>query len=91
MQANILSPLLAQNKPVDWWFAFKFNAATFPGDESKEPDPGIFGGTPKDYQGEFSLSYAVASSASPTLQMGDGYIGGSLNDPLGATFDQLYN
>ncbi|OGS93188.1 MAG: hypothetical protein A2061_01510 [Gallionellales bacterium GWA2_59_43] len=91
MKTGELSPLLAENKPVDWWFAFKFNAATFPGDESQESNPGIFGGAPKDYKGEFCLSYAVASSASPTLQMGDGYIGGSLNDPLGATFDQLYN
>lgn len=91
MKTGALSPLLAEGKPVDWWFAFKFNAATFPGDESKEPNPGIFGGTPKDYKGEFCLSYAVASSASPTLKMGDGYIGGSLDDPLGATFNQIYN
>lgn len=89
-----LSPLLAANQPVEWWFAFKFNAATFQSAESNESNPGIFGGTPKDYtsdKSEFCLSYAVASSVAPTLQMGPGYIGGSLNDPLGATFNQLYN
>ncbi len=25
------SPLLEAGHPVDWWFAFKFNAATYPG------------------------------------------------------------
>lgn len=91
MQNSKLTPLLAENKPADWWFAFKFNSATYHGDESKEPNPGIFGGTPKDYKGEFCLSYAVASSEAPTLQLGPGYIGGSLGDPLGATFNQIYN
>jgi hypothetical protein len=88
---SALSPLLAPGKPVAWWFIFKFNAATFPGQESLEPNPGIFGGTPKDYGGSFCLSYACASSANPSLQMGAGYVGTSLNDPLGATFDQVYH
>lgn len=85
-----LSPLLAAGKPVDWWFVFKFNGATFPGVESQEPDPGIFGGTPVNYGGGFSLSYACASSVNASLQMGTGYLGTSLNDPLGATFSQIY-
>jgi hypothetical protein len=40
MKTGELSPLLAEGKPVDWWFAFKFNAATFPGDEFRESNPG---------------------------------------------------
>jgi hypothetical protein len=89
--ATPLSPLLSAGKPVDWWFVFKFNAATFPGDESKEPTATIFGGTPTNYNGHFSLSYAYASSADSTLRMGTNYIGLSLNDPLGATFEQIYH
>lgn len=86
-----LAPLLAAKTPVDWWFAFKFNSATYPGDESLEPNPGLFGGTPKDYQGEFCLRYALASSAAPALTLGSGYLGTTVNDPLGATFNQIYH
>lgn len=53
---SALSPLVAEKKPVDWWFAFKFNAATFPSDESKEPNPGLFGGQPKSYKTEKGAS-----------------------------------
>ncbi len=88
---NALTPLLANGKPVDWWFAFKFNAATFYGDETKEPKPGIFGGTPLNYNGGFCLNYVCASSSTPALTLGSGYIGTSVNDPLGATFNQIYN
>jgi hypothetical protein len=88
---NSLTPLLAIGQPVDWWFAFKFNAATFRGDETKEPTPAIFGGTPINYGGGFCLSYAYASSANAALQTGAGYIGTSLSDPLGATFGQIYH
>jgi hypothetical protein len=87
---NALSPLLAVGQPVDWWFAFKFNAATFTGDESLEPNPGLFGGTPVDYGGGFCLKYACASSANPSLVAGTTYLGTSVNDPLGATFNQVY-
>lgn len=48
MKTGELSPLLAEGKAVDWWSAFKFNAATFPGDESRESNPGIFVGMPRD-------------------------------------------
>jgi len=87
---NALSPLLAAGSPVNWWFVFKFNGATLPCLESQEPNPGIFGGTPVDYGGGFSLNYACASSANASLQMGAGYLGTSINDPLGATFSQIY-
>jgi len=86
-----LSPLSESNKSVEWWFVFKFNAATYPGDESIEPNPGIFGGTPVKYQGGFSLSYAYASSSDDSLKMGLGCIGTSTNDPVGATFEEVYH
>jgi hypothetical protein len=87
---NTPSPLLSTGKPVDWWFVFKFNGTAFPSNVKKEPNPGIFGGAPMNYGGDFSLSYACASSANASLQMGTGYIGTSLNDPVGATFGQIY-
>ena len=27
---SVPAPLLKEGKPVDWWFAFKFNAKSFP-------------------------------------------------------------
>jgi hypothetical protein len=89
--ATALSPLLANGKPVEWWFAFKFNGAIFPANQTQEPTPTLFGGQPVKYPDAFSLSYAYASSANPALQMGTGYIGTTLNDPLGATFNQVYS
>ena len=88
---NTLSPLLATGQPVEWWFVFKFNGATFPSKESQEPTPTLFGGSPIDYHGGLSLSYACANSASASLKMGTGYIGTSLKDPVAATFNQVYN
>jgi hypothetical protein len=89
--APALTPLAKTGQPVEWWFAFKFNDHTYPGDASKEPNPGIFGGIPGRYKDGFCLSYACASSANPTLQMAAGSIGDSLTDPLGATFNQIYH
>lgn len=83
------SPMDDKNKPVEWMFAFKFNAATFPSDITSLPLNGIFGGKRKDYKG--SLDYVFATSASPTLTKGAGLLGTTTNDPLGATFGQIYN
>jgi Deoxyribonuclease II len=90
MSVTTLSPLLAAGQPVDWWLAFKFNAATYSGIEAQEPNPGLFGGTPVEYGGGFSLSYALASSANSALQLATGYLGTAVTDPLGATFNQIY-
>jgi hypothetical protein len=82
-------PMLAANKPVDWWFAYKFDASSFP---TSATDPGRacpFTGSPR--HDAFSQKYAVASSASPTLSDGPGLIGASTADPLGATFSEIYN
>ena len=29
--ADVATPLLKADTPVDWWFVFKFNAESFPG------------------------------------------------------------
>ena len=91
------TPLAGPGKPVDWLFVFKFNSATYPdqvcnGGDPKEDSPGVFGGTVKPYKkGEHSQQYAFATSKNPTLVRGDGCVGATLNDPLGATFAQVYN
>jgi hypothetical protein len=76
-------------------FAYKFNDASFPGwDNDKYPPygtPGIFGGTFQDYPEGLSQQYVFASSANPTLVKGKGPIGATYDDPLGATFAQVYN
>ena len=93
-----LSPLLSQNEPVDWMFAFKFNAQEMPGTKSTLKKTGIFDakGIPRpkydEKSSKFSRHYIYATSKNPKLQLGKGndVIGGSLNDPLGTTFGQVY-
>jgi hypothetical protein len=88
------TPLAGPGKPVDWLFIFKFNAATFPGCGGGDPkidSPGIFGGTVQDYKTKHSQQYVFATSKNPKLVKGAGCLGATLDDPLGATFGQIYN
>jgi Deoxyribonuclease II len=90
------TPLAGPNQPVDWLFAFKFNTASFEGcnDDGKIPvegTPGIFGGTVQAYPNGHSQQYVFATSANPSLVKGPECLGGTLKDPLGATFGQVYN
>jgi hypothetical protein len=82
------APLLAEGRPVDWWFAFKFNTATFSGCPGTKACP--FGGQPKAYPRGEGEQFAVASSDEPTLHMNSACIGESVTDPVGATFAQIY-
>ena len=89
---TIPSPLWQADQPVDWWFAFKFNAETFPRPADSIPSC-KFGGTPggvRKYK-KIGQSYVAASSAHPALADGAGYLGDSTSDPLGATFNEVYN
>jgi hypothetical protein len=84
-----LTPLASATQPVDWWFAYKFNSKSFP---TAGNDPGrtcAFGGKPRS--DGFSLKYAFATNLAPTLVDGPGLIGNSTGDPLGATFNEIYN
>ncbi len=86
---NAPTPLLEKDHPVDWWFAFKFNAATFPGCNADKACP--FGGTPQRYPRGEGEQFAVASNEAPQLQMNAACIGeDGANDPVGATFEQVY-
>src|SRR2546427_8817707 len=83
------TPLLQQGHPVDWWFVFKFNAATFPECGDNAPRACPFGGVVQNYA--FSQQFVYASSAQPTLQKGGGCLGTTMTDPVGATFDEVYD
>jgi hypothetical protein len=89
-----LAPLLQKGHPVDWWFVFKFNAKVFPGCGEGVQRACPFGGQPQPFP-HFSQQFAYASSDSATLQQGSGCAGGSTGDaapdPIGATFNEVYN
>jgi hypothetical protein len=83
------SPLLEKGHPVDWWFVFKFNAATFPGCSTAQRSC-LFGGSIQPYK-SFSQQFVYASSEHDALQKGSDCLGDSLSDPVAATFDEVYN
>ncbi len=82
-------PLLRVGQPVNWWFVFKFNAASFPACGGAQRQC-LFGGDVQNYH-SFGQQFVVASSASPSLVQGGGCAGDTTGDPIGATFDQIYN
>jgi hypothetical protein len=95
------APMLNANTSVDWWFVFKFNAATGPGCTGQKTPACIFGGKPgkyADYDGnvQWGQHFAFASSANPTLTAptpppGNTCVGDSVDDPIGATYSKIYN
>jgi hypothetical protein len=90
LAAEAPAPLLQNGKPVDWWFVFKFNTATFPGCAANAKRVCTFGGEVENYKG-FSQQFAFASSEQASLQPGDNCAGDTTADPVGATFGQVYN
>jgi len=80
---------LKTGEPVDWWFVFKFNAESFPQCGGFHRTC-TFGGTVQPYW-SFGQQFAFASSADGTLTQGNGCAGDTAEDPLGATFDQVYS
>src|ERR1700729_2823451 len=83
-------PLLSKGHSVDWWFVFKFNSSAFPGcgDDAARSCP--FGGDVRNYAA-FGQQYVFASSETPSLQKGSNCAGDTTADPIGATFDEIYN
>lgn len=83
------SPLLERGHPVNWWFVFKFNSKSFPGCGDNQQRQCLFGGEVQDYT--FGQQFVYASNETQQLQKGGGCVGGTTSDPLGATFDEVYN
>ena len=100
--ADAPAPLLTKGgTPVEWWFAFKFNSSkSFAGCEpagmDRTEEKGqterqcIFGGAVQT-KPAFGQQFAFASSEDGALRQGRGCAGATLTDPIGATFDQVYN
>jgi hypothetical protein len=86
------APLLANGTSVDWFFVYKFNTKSFPMCSAGAARACPFGGHPIDYKSGFGQQYVVASSADPALKAGgNGCLGDTEGDPVGATFDEIYN
>ena len=83
-------PLLAKGHPVDWWFVFKFNSSSFPKCAGTAVRSCSFGGDVQNYS-KFSQQFVFASSENHTLQQGNNCLGDTTDDPVGATFDEVYN
>jgi hypothetical protein len=63
------APRFKDGKPVDWWFAFKFNAKSFAGcGAENEKRQCSFGGEVQSYA--FSQQFVYASSESQILAKG---------------------
>jgi len=90
MAADGFSPLLKKGDAVDWWFVFKFNSAAFPGCGGNADRVCLFGGAVQDYK-TFGQQYVYASSENEALQKGSDCAGDTVADPIGATFDEIYN
>ncbi len=86
-----LLPLLAKGHPVDWWFVFKFNSSSFPECSEGATRACLFGGQVQSSWSSFSQQFAVATTESKTLQLGSGCVGDAADDPLGATYDEIYS
>lgn len=83
-------PLLQKGHPVGWWFVFKFNSGVFPGCGSSAVRSCLFGGTVQNYR-NFSQQFVYASSEAKTLQTGTTCAGDTTEDPIGATFEEVYD
>jgi hypothetical protein len=83
-------PLLAAGQPAYWWFVYKFNAAAFPACGGDIQSVCTFGGAVQQYR-QFGQQFAVISNVDGLLRQGRGCIGTSTLDPVGATFNQVYN
>lgn len=83
------APLLEKGHPVDWWFVFKFNTHAFPGCDDDNVRECAYGGEVRRYA--FGQQFVYASSEDGQLQKGRGCLGDTKSDPVGATFDEIYN
>src|SRR5256885_172939 len=87
--ADAPKPLLAKDSPVDWWFVFKFNGTAFPSCTQAAKRKCTFGGELQEYK-KAGQQYAVASPGSALKKSANLCVGVTTEDPVGATFDQVY-
>jgi hypothetical protein len=87
---DVPAPLLKKGHPVDWWFVFKFNSSVFPGCSGGATRMCQFGGAVQNYKA-FGQQFVYASSENGSLQMGSDCAGDTTAEPIGATFEQVYD
>ncbi len=106
LDGTVPMPLLRAGVAANWWFVFKLNGSAFPkcgtpstdggtvatpGTDARSPclfDPTL---TPPAYSTGFGQRYVYASDQSSTLTDGGPQcLGNSTDDPVGATFDEVY-
>jgi hypothetical protein len=86
------TPLLTKGHPVDWVFVYKFNSKSFPGCGTQASVSCPFGGTVQAYtQGHSGQQFVFASNENSHFQEGGGCLGDTDQDPVGATYDEVYN
>ncbi|HEY9133191.1 MAG TPA: deoxyribonuclease II family protein [Dyella sp.] len=83
------APQTSTGHPVNWWFAFKFNAKAFPLCGAGQTENCLFGGSPSTNSA--GQQFVTANSESGQLVKGDTCLGQTLQDPIGATFNEVYN
>lgn len=88
--ADAPTPFLDSGKAVDWWFVFKFNTKSFPHCRADAKQACMFGGTVQNYK-QWGQQFVYASSTDKTLAAGTGCAGDTAADPIGATFNEVYN
>src|SRR6185437_7268497 len=84
------APLVKKGHPVKWWFVFKLNSAAFPGCGGGAMRQCLFGGQVQNYRA-FGQQFVYASSEDKALQQGSDCAGDTTDEPIGATFDEVYN
>ncbi len=90
--ADAPTPLLQHGQPVDWWFVYKFNSASYPGCGGNEKGQCPFGGKSNGYKPtSFSQQFVSSSSGNGAFQKGSVCVGTTTSDPVGATFGEIYN
>ena len=93
-------PLLAKGQPTDWWFVFKFNssksfAGCGPREEGRKrkrmPKTVSASSAARCRPRAGSASSSRSRSRTTQAEGREGCTGATLTDPVGATFDQVYN
>jgi len=88
LSSSTPSPLSSADHPVNWWFVFKFNAKAFPLCGAAQQETCPFGGTPSTR--DVGQQFVFATDDEGSLTKGATCLGQSADDPLGATFGQIY-
>lgn len=90
---SVPCPMASKGHPVTWMFVFKLNAKSFPAcGTGTRSCP--FGGTVQTTStySQFGQQYLYATSEHDSLEQGtSGCLGDSTQDPVGASFDEIYN